>query len=183
MLGPLDTSRFDLPTGALISTLGVDYDVGTRSQLITGVRERIEQGRAEQKQWAHRFDQLYSEARQSNWSEPFLIQWAVALLDKQRAALELFHPLIEGLQHRAANYADQSDDDLLELCLATLDLVLGWIRPYQKLCGQVLELAAEQRTRGNQILRAHPVEGEIDYAELSREHIARYPKIRAALAK
>jgi hypothetical protein len=31
--------------------------------------------------------------------------------------------------------------------------------------------------------RARPVEGEINYAELSREHIARYPKIRAALAK
>jgi hypothetical protein len=32
-------------------------------------------------------------------------------------------------------------------------------------------------------MRARPVTGEIDYAELSREHIARYPKIRAALAK
>jgi hypothetical protein len=28
-----------------------------------------------------------------------------------------------------------------------------------------------------------PAAGEIDYAELSREHIARYPKIRAALTK
>jgi len=33
------------------------------------------------------------------------------------------------------------------------------------------------------IMRGRPVEGEIDYAELSREHITRYPKIRAALAK
>jgi hypothetical protein len=32
-------------------------------------------------------------------------------------------------------------------------------------------------------MRARPVEGKIDYAELSREHIARYPKIRAALAE
>jgi hypothetical protein len=27
------------------------------------------------------------------------------------------------------------------------------------------------------------IDGDIDYVELSREHIARYPKIRAALAK
>jgi hypothetical protein len=32
-------------------------------------------------------------------------------------------------------------------------------------------------------LRARPVKGKIDYAELSREHIARYPKIRARLAE
>lgn len=33
------------------------------------------------------------------------------------------------------------------------------------------------------VLRARPVKGKIDYAELSREHIARYPKIRARLAE
>jgi hypothetical protein len=32
-------------------------------------------------------------------------------------------------------------------------------------------------------LRAKPVKGEVDWAELSREHIARYPKIRARLAE
>jgi hypothetical protein len=42
---------------------------------------------------------------------------------------------------------------------------------------------AKQRSCEKQILRARPVKGKIDYAELSREHIARYPKIRAALAK
>ncbi|HEX3861854.1 MAG TPA: hypothetical protein VHY35_09220 [Stellaceae bacterium] len=43
--------------------------------------------------------------------------------------------------------------------------------------------AAPQQNAGNEVLRARPVKGEIDYAELSREHMARYPKIRAALAK
>jgi hypothetical protein len=33
------------------------------------------------------------------------------------------------------------------------------------------------------VLRARPLKGAIDYAELSREHIARYPKIRARLAE
>ena len=35
----------------------------------------------------------------------------------------------------------------------------------------------------DEALRARPVKGTIDYAELSREHIARYPKIRARLAE
>ena len=43
--------------------------------------------------------------------------------------------------------------------------------------------AAKKRSDEKKILRARPVKGEIDYAELSREHIARYPKIRARLAE
>jgi hypothetical protein len=35
----------------------------------------------------------------------------------------------------------------------------------------------------DKVPRARPVEGEVDWAELSREHIARYPKIRARLAE
>ena len=35
----------------------------------------------------------------------------------------------------------------------------------------------------DEVLRARPVKGKINWAELSREHIRRYPKIRAALAK
>jgi len=42
---------------------------------------------------------------------------------------------------------------------------------------------AKKRPDEKKILRARPVKGEIDYAELSREHIARYPKIRARLAE
>ncbi len=33
------------------------------------------------------------------------------------------------------------------------------------------------------VLRAKPVEGEVDHAALSREFMARFPKLRAALAK
>jgi hypothetical protein len=43
--------------------------------------------------------------------------------------------------------------------------------------------AAKQRPDEKKILRARPVKGEIDHAALSREFIARFPKILAALAK
>lgn len=43
--------------------------------------------------------------------------------------------------------------------------------------------ATPRQPAAKEVLRARPVQGEIDYAELSREHIARYPKIRAALAE
>lgn len=40
-----------------------------------------------------------------------------------------------------------------------------------------------KRSEGKKLLRARPVEGEIDYVELTRDTIKKYPKILAALAK
>ena len=42
---------------------------------------------------------------------------------------------------------------------------------------------AKQRLDDKKILRARPVKGKIDYQELIRDTIARFPKILAALAK
>ena len=42
---------------------------------------------------------------------------------------------------------------------------------------------AKQRPDEKKILRARPVKGQIDHTALSREFMARFPKIRAALAK
>jgi hypothetical protein len=44
------------------------------------------------------------------------------------------------------------------------------------------QAAPRQPVKG-EVLRARPVKGKIDFDELIREHMARYPKIRAALAK
>jgi hypothetical protein len=38
---------------------------------------------------------------------------------------------------------------------------------------------ASQPRDKTKVLRAKPLKGKVDWAELSREHIARYPKIRA----
>jgi len=42
---------------------------------------------------------------------------------------------------------------------------------------------APRQPAPDEVLPTRPVKGKIDYAELSREHIARYPKIRARLAE
>jgi len=178
-----ETSQYDLPAGALISAIATHDASDTRSSLMVRLRNLIEKGRAEQKEWALRFESLYEEARTSDWSEPILTQWAAALLEKQRAALERFHPMLEGLQRRAADYVARPDPKLLGLYQESIELILGWIAPYQVLCGKLLELAAERRDSGDKILRARPAEGEIDHAELTREIIARFPQILAELAK
>ena len=42
---------------------------------------------------------------------------------------------------------------------------------------------APRQPMPDEVLQARPVEGEIDHEALICEHMARYPKIRAALAK
>ena len=46
-----------------------------------------------------------------------------------------------------------------------------------------VESQPKEELKEKKILRARPVEGEVDHAALSREFMARFPKIRAALAK
>src|ERR1700757_2432462 len=111
----LDISPYDLPAGVLLDPFDLDGAAVERSQLLARLRNRIETSRLKQEEWALRFDRLYEEARKSDWSKPFLTQWALTLLEKQRTALERFHPMIEGLQCRAAGYAAKPDPELLEL--------------------------------------------------------------------
>jgi hypothetical protein len=56
----------------------------------------------------------------------------------------------------------------------------GWLALYRDTRERLLRLAAERRPV---VLRVHPVEGEVDHEALSREFVARFPKIRAALAE
>jgi hypothetical protein len=45
------------------------------------------------------------------------------------------------------------------------------------------DAAPRQDNAGKKVLRARPVKGDVDHEALSWEFIARFPKLRAALAK
>jgi hypothetical protein len=176
----IDVSQYNLPAGALFSVDSLD---DSNPQLTAHLRARIEQSRAQQEQWCRQFDDLYEQAVRANYSAAFLTRWIVALLERQRGALALFHPLVEAMDQKITAHGDELDANAMELYLAIADLVYGWITPYQALCGKLLDLAAERRAVGTKPLRAKPVTGEVDHEALSREFMARFPKLRAALAK
>lgn len=154
-----------------------------RNTILARLRERINTTRTRQAEWSGQFTKLYRDAVDQNFNAPFLVQWAAALLEKQRDALEQLYPSIQNLQRNLARYQAINDMEMEQLCEETIDLLFGWVAPYRDLSGKLLDLAAERRATVATVLRARPVKGNIDYAELSREHIARYPKIRARLAK
>jgi hypothetical protein len=179
----LDTSRFALPSGAVINAFEVDEDAGSRSQLLERVRKHIEKGRATQKEWARAFDGLYEEALSADFSAPSLMRWSAALLERERAALERLYPFLEDTQRQRIALGEGADPEVLALYQEILDFIFAWVAPYQKLSGQLLDLAAARGLEAAKVLHAKPVKSEIDHAALSREFMRRFPKLRAALAE
>jgi hypothetical protein len=178
----LDTSRFALPLGALIGSFEADQQAMSRSQLLKKIKRSIGKGREDQKEWVGAFDELYQEALRSDFSAPSLMRWSAALLERQRAALERLYPFLEEIQQQLLGLG-QADPELIKLYQEMIDFVFGWITPYQKLSGQLLDLALARRSESTKILRPKPIQGEVDHEALSREFMTRFPKLRAALAK
>jgi hypothetical protein len=102
--------------------------------------------------------------------------------EKEREAKAHFPPVIAALKDALDPSRDRFEADVQQLLRDGIEVLEGWLAFYRGFAAMLARQAAEQQSPGK-LLRARPVEGEVDYAELSREHIARYPKIRAALAE
>jgi hypothetical protein len=104
-------------------------------------------------------------------------------LEKRKIEQEEMKPKLDRLEQNFKTRVAVWDEDALLCFRESIDLTAMWLAAHSELTDTLFKLAAERRAAAGEILRARPVAGEVDYAELSREHMARYPKIRAALAK
>jgi len=102
--------------------------------------------------------------------------------EKERETKTHYPPLIAALKDALNPPRDRFEADVQQLLTDGIEVLEGWLAFYRGFATMLARQAAERPSSGK-ILRARPVEGEVDYAELSREHLARYPKIRAALAE
>jgi hypothetical protein len=147
-------------------------------------RRFLAEERNEQSQWRSslrdmrgQLDRIYREAVQSDYSSDDLLQVAKAFLKKQVEDAERMRPSLEALGVIRREVADSE----VQACIDdSLTMAAEWLALYEDIRGRLLGLVS---SRSGAVLRARPVEGEVDWAELSREHIARYPKIRARLAE
>ena len=98
------------------------------------------------------------------------------LRTKKQLAKESLEPQIDAVERMLSG---TKNAELRQALGEARDIAVGWLKVYDSAYERLLDLVTEKRG----VLKARPIEGEIDYAELSREHMARYPKIRAALAK
>ena len=87
------------------------------------------------------------------------------------------------LQRYLIDTSWHDDPEADALVQQAVEIVTSYVSGYLGSRDQLTRVDPKQTVASTAVLRARPVEGEVDYAELSREHLARYPKIRAALAK
>jgi len=103
--------------------------------------------------------------------------------EKEAAAATVLIPRIQSLQRYLSDTSPDDDPEAHQLFERAVNIAFGYVSGYQNLRDQLILFDVERAATAEEVRRAHPIEGEINYAELSREHITRYPKIRAALAK
>jgi hypothetical protein len=163
----------------LIEALSAQVSPSQRAQLLRQLQRQQDDARAALREQADALEKAYEDARRGAVDPARLVDIVV---EKERADAERVRPGIEALQQKLVARAATLDPEIQQSVRKSLDILEAWLPLYQGLRERLLKLADERRD-GNEILRAKPVAGDIDYAELSREHIGRYPKIRAALAK
>jgi hypothetical protein len=163
----------------LIEALSAEVSPSKRAQLLRQLQRQQDDARAALREQADALDNAYEGARRGEVDPARLADIAV---EKERADAERIRPAIEALQQRLVARAATLDPEIRQSVRKSLDILETWLPLYQGLLERLLKLAEERRD-GDEILRAKPVAGDIDHDALSREFIARFPKIRAALAK
>jgi hypothetical protein len=158
-------------------------------QLNTRLRDRVE---LERKQTDTDLTELTAAeawlAKQLGGSAPddldpgWLARAAEQAQKKERESKAHFLPVIAALKGALDPPRDRFEADVQQLLRDGIEVLEGWLAFYRGFATMPARQATE-RHGPSKSLRARPVEGEVDHEALSREFIARFPKIRAALAK
>jgi hypothetical protein len=127
---------------------------------------------------AERRDQSVPDDIDPGW----LVEAAERAQEKAQEAEAHFRPVITALKGELAPPADEFEADVQQLLRDGIEVLEGWSAFYQRLSTVLARQAGEQHA-SPKVLRARPVEGDIDHEAMTGEIIERFPKILAALAE
>jgi hypothetical protein len=148
-----------------------------RAKLLAQIRLQLETLSAADEKSRAELEMLYESASKDTALR------AMQSRKEESAVAEALRLRVLSLQRYLSDTSWRDDPEAHTLVQQAVKIVSGYVAGYLDLRDQLIRIDAEQRVAATAMLRARPAECEIDYAELSREHIARYPKIRAALAE
>jgi hypothetical protein len=154
-----------------------------RENLLAQIRSQLEKLRAADEQLQAKLGEFHDGHSEGGVGLAEAEQAASVLREEESAAAKILLPRILSLQRYLIGTSLNDDHEANQLLQKAVNIAVGYVAGYQNLRDQLIRVGTARGAAADEVLRARPVTGEIDYAELSREHIARYPKIRAALAK
>ena len=166
---------------ALIDALCAETEPAEKLKRLKQLRLQAEKGRAWVKEQADNLDQIYTEIAQSDAYAEHVIRLAQIVLEKRYSAAERLMPGIEELRQKLAVRGERLGPEMQPF-QESVDTAVDWLALYDSLYAGCSNWLPHARDEG-WVLRARPVEGEVDHETLSREFMARFPKIRAALAE
>jgi hypothetical protein len=147
------------------------------------LRIGVEKGRTGLKLQTDELDKVYEEIARSDLGAPRLVELAKRALEQKRVDGEWLYPAIERLRQRRSETNAGHDAAIRHAIEEMLDVFVSWLALFQDLHNKLLILADRRPVASGDILRARPVVGDIDHETLTREIVARFPRILAALAK
>jgi hypothetical protein len=167
-----------LPEPALIEALGADISTAEKVTALARLRQRVEKNRASLQEHARKFNEMCDKAEHDLPVEG-LVQLAERVQESEKGAAERIDPWIQALQQALVVSSQEGRQQIEEL----IEISTAWLAVYHDTRTRLLNLASGWRAAAGETLRARPISGDIDHEALSREFMARFPKIRAALAK
>ena len=178
----IEVSQDILPDLTLIRALRSEHRSVQSLELLAHLRRRVMENRTALQRHSEGLNRAYEESARGSLDANGLVRLAEAVLEAERGAAEQLYPWMEALGEARAlksKHSQEAQQYLDELH----DVAAGWLAAYQTLRERLIKLASERHGGPSTVLRARPVEGDIDHEALNREFMARFPKIRAALAK
>jgi RNase P protein component len=128
---------------------------------------------------ASHFEQSAPDDLDPDW----LAEAAKRAQEKELEATAQFRPVIAALKDALQPPYNEFEAEAQQLLRDGIEVLEGWVAFYRRFSTMLAQQAAERRSPGDKVLHARPVKGEVDHEALSREFMARFPKIRAALAE
>jgi hypothetical protein len=169
--------------GPILELVAFAHSEGVRKEGFARLRNQQAKGRAALEQYAEQLDRLYEDIARSGHNADWLNDAADIVRRSEESQRERLRPGVEALKQKLASYGASRDAEARRLIAESIAVGEAWLSLPTALHKKLLQLGAERRAAAQQIRRARPVAGEIDYDGLTREIIARYPNILKALAE
>jgi hypothetical protein len=183
MANTFDIFECDQSGTALIEALLLDDAATERSALISHLHQLVENDRVALQRHTDDLDKLYEEVVRGGLGPHDLAKLVKAAVAREHAVAERSLPETEWLHRALVTNPAARDPEVRRSLEDRVEIISRRLALYRTLRDKLVALAAERVGSSNKVLRARPVEGKIDHAELTREIISRFPKILSELAK